>query len=240
VKLAPDHESLTALLDGRQVPYRLVRVQRRSIGFVIDDSGLTVRAPARVSRRAIAEALAEKSGWILRTLDKWARRERASLPREEWRDGGSVLYRGELLTLIVEQARQNRVEHDFFSLRVRLRETGGDHVAHAVQRWLEMQARSVLRERLDQYSSALELPPPVAKFTRARTQWGSCNAQGAIRLHWRLIQLPAALADYIVAHEVAHRIELNHSARFWATVEQVFPAWRQARKELEAYGELLG
>ena len=105
---------------------------------------------------------------------------------------------------------------------------------------MEGQARLVFRDRLDFYSAKLGLAPPVAKFTRARTQWGSCNEQGVIRLHWRLIQLPPALSDYVVAHEVAHRIELNHSSRFWAAVERLFPNCKLARRELERYGELLG
>jgi hypothetical protein len=236
----PEQEALSLILNGQPVAYRLVRVRRRTIGFVIDDDGLTVRAPPRASRRDITAALNEKSGWILRTLAKWERREKPMIPVEDWRDGGSVLYRGVELPLRVERARQNRVDHDLFALHLRLREPEGAHVTAAVQRWLEAQARVVYRERLDAYSARLGLPPCVAKFTRARTQWGSCNAKGEIRLHWRLIQLPPALADYVVAHEVAHRVELNHSPRFWATVARVFPEWKNARRELERYGGLLG
>ena len=61
------------------------------------------------------------------------------------------------------------------------------------------------------------------KLSNARSEWGSCDQQGVIRLNWRLIQLPPELALYVVAHEVAHLIELNHSARFWTLVEGLFP-----------------
>jgi hypothetical protein len=232
-------EQLTAELNGAPVPYRVVRVRRRTIGLVIDDDGLSVRAPPRASRRDIGAALLEHADWIIRTLAKWARRERPSQMPQEWRDGATVLYRGDALPMVVEIARQARVEQDLFALRVRVRSLAPEHIATAVERWLQLRAREVFRERLDYYSTLLGLPPPTAKFTRARTQWGSCNANGVIRLHWRLIQLPPALSDYVVAHEVAHRIELNHSLRFWTIVERIYPGCKRARSALARHGGLL-
>ena len=68
---------------------------------------------------------------------------------------------------------------------------------------------------------------------------GSCNQRGEIRLNWRLVQLPEALADYVVAHEVAHLIELNHSARFWSVVERLLPGHASRRRALEDWTALL-
>ena len=64
-----------------------------------------------------------------------------------------------------------------------------------------------------------------------RAQRPASRASG-IRLHWRLVHLPPALIDYVVAHEVAHLLEMNHSPRFWAVVERLYPDWRVARREL--------
>jgi predicted metal-dependent hydrolase len=229
---------LTVMLNGTEVSYRLVRVRRRTIGMVIDDDGLTVRAPPRASKRDIAQALADHADWIIRTLVKWAKREKRP-PPQEWRDGASVLYRGEPLLLLVQAGRQTRTEHDLFALHVRLRSVGPEEIAAAVERWLQLRAREIFRERLDFYSGLLGLAPPIFKLTRARTQWGSCNAKGVIRLNWRLIHLPPALANYVIAHEIAHRVELNHSPRFWATVERISPDCKQARRELDRHGGLL-
>ena len=80
--------------------------------------------------------------------------------------------------------------------------------------------------------------PPV-RLSNARSEWGSCNHKGEIRLNWRLIQLPPVLADYVVAHEVAHLVELNHSRRFWALVESLLPGHDTHRKELEDWTALL-
>src|ERR671925_1173440 len=115
MKTAAKSQALSAVLAGQPVPYRLVRVRRRTIGFVVDDEGLTVRAPLRISRRDIESAVAEKSDWILRTLRKWSQRERL-LPVEGWHDGASILFRGERLQLLIEEARQARVERELFAL----------------------------------------------------------------------------------------------------------------------------
>ena len=68
---------------------------------------------------------------------------------------------------------------------------------------------------------------------------GKLQPQGEIRLNWRLIQLPPALADYVVAHEVAHLVELNHSPRFWALVEALMPGHAALRRELDDWTALL-
>ena len=60
-----------------------------------------------------------------------------------------------------------------------------------------------------------------------------CTEDGAIRLSWRLVHLEPELADYVVAHEVAHLVEMNHSRRFWTLVERLYPDWREARERLE-------
>ena len=138
-------DQLTVELNGAPVRYRLVRVRRRTIGLVIDDDGLSVRAPPRASRRDIGAALAEHADWIMRTLAKWARRERPLQTAQEWRDGATVLYRGEPLPMAVEIARQARVEQDLFALRVRVRSIAPEQIATAVERWLQLRARQVFR-----------------------------------------------------------------------------------------------
>jgi predicted metal-dependent hydrolase len=76
-------------------------------------------------------------------------------------------------------------------------------------------------------------------LSHARTQWGVCTAEGAIRLSWRLVHIDPGLADYVVAHEVAHLVELNHSRRFWDVVAGLYPGWYQARERLELAGASL-
>ena len=73
-----------------------------------------------------------------------------------------------------------------------------------------------------------------------RSRWGSCTAAGVISLNWRLILTPELVRDYIIHHELMHLREMNHSARFWACVEEVFPAWREAEAWIKRNGGYAG
>ena len=71
-----------------------------------------------------------------------------------------------------------------------------------------------------------------------RSRWGSCSPTGRISLNWRLVQLPAEVADYVLLHELAHLTHLNHSARFWREVERICPWHREARAWLRGNARL--
>lgn len=64
------------------------------------------------------------------------------------------------------------------------------------------------------------------------SRWGSCSAEGALSLNWRLVLLPPAVHDHVILHELAHRVHMNHSDRFWAQLESWDPDWRRHDREL--------
>jgi predicted metal-dependent hydrolase len=73
-------------------------------------------------------------------------------------------------------------------------------------------------------------------MSSATTQWGSCTARGVVRLNWQLVKMPLHLIDYVVVHELAHLVEMNHSPAFWRVVESACPDYKQCRVELRGYG----
>jgi predicted metal-dependent hydrolase len=105
--------------------------------------------------------------------------------------------------------------------------------------WLKTQALEALAPRAGHYAARLDIAPPRVALSSARRQWGVCTESGSIRLSWRLVHLQPALADYVVAHEVAHLVELNHSRRFWSLLARLYPEWREARERLELVGASL-
>ena len=73
-----------------------------------------------------------------------------------------------------------------------------------------------------------------------RSRWGSCSTAGTLSFNWRLVLAPAGVLDYVVAHEVCHLRECNHSHRFWALLEAIRPGYREHRDWLGRHGwELL-
>ena len=218
------------VLVGESVDYRLYRARRRTIGMSVDLDGLTVRAPKWVTIREIEEALYERAAWIVRTLAEWRSRQRDVLP-SVWRTGAPILYLGKELKLALFRSRATLVRPDMFDLTV-MHPTAHDEraVADTVARWLRDEAAQRILPRVGAFARSLTHAPPPVRLSNARSEWGSCNHKGEIRLNWRLIQLPPALADYVVAHEVAHLVELNHSRRFWALVEMLLPGHDARRR----------
>jgi predicted metal-dependent hydrolase len=225
-------------LAGEHVDYRLIRVRRSTIGMQIDLSGLTVRASRWVSVREIEEALTERATWIVRTLAEWKSRRRDVLP-SQWKNGARILFRGRELALCLHAAPTISVAADLFHLTIRHPSPDDEPaIARSVGHWLKDEALATVAPRVAEYAARLRRSPRTV-LSNARSEWGSCTHEGVIRLNWRLVQLPPQLADYVVAHEVAHLVELNHGARFWALVETLFPGHKHARRALGDWTALL-
>lgn len=220
-----------ALLAGRAVEFRFERRRRRTIGIRVSEHGLSVAAPLRAPWREVEGFLREKARWILAKLDQ---RAAAGKPRTIFGESGETLpVHGRQVVLIVSSAKRS-VELRGADLHISVPEL---HRRGAVRdlllHWLKSRALDALAPRVAHYAARVSLPPPPLKLSSARSQWGVCTASGRLRLSWRLVHLDPELADYVVAHEVAHLVELNHSARFWALVEWLYPHWREARERIE-------
>ena len=220
-------------LGGRSVEYRFARRRRRTLGLSVDAQGLKVAAPLRAPWREIEGFLREKRSWILAKLDEWSRVPKP--PLLLGMSGESLPLFGELHVLEVrEGARKVQREPGRLIIcapRWRALET--------LVRWLKLRALEALEPRAAHFAARLGLAAPPIRLSNARTQWGVCAESGSIRLSWRLVHIAPALADYVVAHEVAHLVELNHSRRFWALVSDLYPGWRAAREHLEHAGASL-
>ncbi|HVN33791.1 MAG TPA: SprT family zinc-dependent metalloprotease [Casimicrobiaceae bacterium] len=227
------------VLAGRRVDYRLIRARRKSIGMEVGLSGLTVRAPRWVPVREIEVALSERDEWVVRSLIEWRARRRDVLPRA-WKTGAPIVYLGRELRLAVHPARTREIFVDLLNLSV-LHPAAHDErqVATFVGHWLRDEASLMLAPWVADLAAKITTNTPTFKLSNARSEWGSCNEHGVIRLNWRLVQLPSQLARYVVAHEVAHLVELNHSPRFWGLVEKLFPGHAEARATLDDWTALL-
>lgn len=219
-----------AALAGRLVPYRFERRRRRTIGITVDERGLAVAAPLRAPWREIARFLEEKARWIVARLDEWATAGRP--PPLHGASGERLPLFGSDLVLEVSEG-PLAVQRDAGRLRLVLPEPHRRGAVRALLvAWLKPLALAALAPRAAHFAARVGLVAPPIALSNARTQWGVCMESGRIRLSWRLVHLDPALADYVVAHEVAHLVELNHSRRFWAVVEKLYPDWRAARRRI--------
>ncbi len=247
-------------LNGQCVAYALRRARRRSIGFVVGIEGLSVSAPRWVGIGEIESALQEKAGWIIRKLgEQHERHQRLQAAKIEWRDGTQIPYLGEILvirlgavataatgtgrsgpkaTLITPITLNTRADaqpgEPRHSLHIPLPpDATAEHIRAAVQAWLQVQARRIFEARCRHFAPLLGVAYTRLSLSSAQTRWGSASATGRIRLNWRLIHLALPSIDYVVAHELSHLREMNHSPRFWEIVRSVMPDYELVRGALK-------
>jgi predicted metal-dependent hydrolase len=225
------------------VAFELKRVRRRSIGMVVGQEGLSVRAPRWVGWGEIEQALQAKSRWICTKLaEQRARERRQEAARIEWCEGASVPLLGEQVILVLDDRQTGvRLNDDAQALPGVTRKTlhvglpqhaSTEQIRDVVTAWLQRHARQVFDDRVRHFANQLGVTVSRIRLSSARTRWGSASVDGSIRLHWRLIHFSPAIVDYVVAHELAHLREMNHSARFWDVVASVLPEYDHAREQL--------
>jgi predicted metal-dependent hydrolase len=222
-------------LGQHRIGYELKRARRRSNGFVVGPQGLRVSAPRWVPIPEIERALHHKGDWILRKLvEQRERQQRVQAARIEWVDGGRLPYLGQPLTLVVAPGERG-VAWDEATRQLRLPLPHGaaaEQIRDLTQAWLQARAREDFLPRCQRFAAQLGVAMTSLRLSSAQTRWGSASADGSIRLNWRLIHFAPAIIDYVVAHELAHLREMNHSPAFWDTVRSVLPDFERSREAL--------
>jgi predicted metal-dependent hydrolase len=223
-------------LVGKEISYTLKRSgYRRSISLRIDDRGLTVNAPLRASEKWLHSVLQDKAAWVVKQLDSWESRKAVPI---FWAEGARIPFRGEEFLLTLTPRSRGAVPQlhgEVLHVPVGV-EAEAAQIEKAVTLWYRDEALRVFGECVAHFAPLLQVSPREIKLTSARTQWGNCTVQGVVRLNWQLVKMPLHLIDYVVVHELAHLVEMNHSPAFWRVVESVCPDYKQCRTELRGYG----
>lgn len=113
------------------------------------------------------------------------------------------------------------------------------HVGRRLRDFLAREARRDLAEAIERYAPRLGQRPTRITLRDTRSRWGSCTARGELNFSWRLILAPPMVLDYLVAHEMAHLREMNHSDRFWVLLRDLCPDVDAAEAWLKRHGASL-
>lgn len=105
--------------------------------------------------------------------------------------------------------------------------------------WYKRAAAATLPGRVAHWAKIMKLAPRLVKISAGKRHWGLCNTKRDISLSYRLILVPAELADYVIIHELAHLTHMNHGKRFWALVEKYVPDYVTKRRTLNKLGGTL-
>jgi predicted metal-dependent hydrolase len=223
------------LPDGRTVPV-LVRHSGRArrLALRLDRSQQTVELvlPPGVTVGQAARFLESKRGWVIAQSSRLPQRTLLT-------EGASIPLLG--IPHRIAAAAPGRGGAGF-SIGPGVIEIGGrpEHLARRARAGLSRHALGLLRSKTGAAAARIGRTCPRVSVGDARSRWGSCAASGNIRYSWRLVFAPEAVMDYVVAHEVAHLLEMNHAPRFWAVVETLCPGHGVPRDWLKRHGaELL-
>lgn len=198
----------------------------------------TGRTRLTIPKRASAEkALRWAAG-----QQAWIEAQRALLPAPRpFADGASIPFGDTILTITWQEGASRVVRREGDALLLSgPRET----IARRVGAWLKREALRLLADDTAHYAARAGVMVPRVSIGDARGRWGSCSSAGAIRYSWRLVLAPEAVRRATAAHEVAHRVHMNHSPAFHALVAALYgrdPAperrWLKTRgAELHWYG----
>ena len=222
------HRAPAIVAGNRAFPVIIARHRRarRYLLRVTDDGGLRLTVPRGASIAAGLRFAQSQASWI---AGQWiALRERSC-----WAQGTPVWYRGEQVPLDIGGAGTIRIGDQVFA------PDPADEVRDAVHAGLRALAARELPARCLALAASCGWQPSRVSVRNQRSRWGSCSSKRAITLNWRLVQMPPAVADYVMLHELAHLPHPNHSHRFWRAVASVCPDWRASERWLRRHGREL-
>lgn len=197
-----------------EIPYRLIRSDRRTLSLTVESGGaLVARAPLRMPVGEIEAFIERKRAWIERKRAEAPPRPAPFAPQ----DGACLPWVGGELRLAF-CGLPLCVDFDGWLLAPR----DGDALAR-LRDWRKRRAAEVLTPRVHLWESRMGLRVQSIHYTSARRRWGSMSADGRLRLNAALMHCPMELSDYVIVHELAHRIHPDHSPAFHALVRATLP-----------------
>jgi predicted metal-dependent hydrolase len=227
----------TLLVSGRAFDVVIAR-HRRARRYVLrlaNASTLRLTIPRGASIAGGLRFAERQHAWIDREIGRQLDRAKP------WRDGTRLWFRGEQVALQVGPdgivCGTERVALSSRRRAGRPLDAGGGSLRTIVEAHLYDVARRELPARAAELAAEHGLAVARWSVRNQRSRWGACSPRRVISLNWRLLQMPASVADYIILHELAHLRQPNHSRRFWREVGAICPWWQDAERWLRRHGK---
>ena len=220
------------VIDGRKVPLKILRSARAGrISLRIDqqDGSVVLILPPHLSSRHGLDFARSKADWLATRL--------AALPTSLPFENGMEL---PMLGLSYRLRHDPSARRGVWASDGEIHVSGQkEHFARRLSDWLKRQASDEITARALPMAERTGKPLGTVRVKDTRSRWGSCNSRGDLAFSWRLIFAPANVLTYVVAHEVAHLSEMNHSAAFWRLVDSLVSDAETSRAWLKRHGAQL-
>jgi len=225
--------------EGQVIEYEVVHRPRvtRCIHLELAEHGrLQVVAPRRMSKRTIQFTMQEWAAYVKRFLAE-ARAQQKDTPVLRYVNREQHLYLGKKYPLQLRECagKDPRVRLAEGQIQVFAPQGDVETIRACLTGWYRQQAMRRFSERIEVFSRSapwLRGKTPVMRLRLMKRTWGTCSSKGVITLNPHLVKTPPACIDYVVAHEICHLKEHNHSRAFYALQDQLYPRWREAKAHL--------
>ena len=232
-------ESRAVRYGGTDVPYRLERRRRKTMAIsVLPDGSIEVVAPEIESIERIEAVLVRRMPWIRRQRAEFDRHQPPQ-PKRQYLSGETHWYRGRQYRLKIMLGLASKVQ--LTQGRILITTTAPrntERTRELLEEWRRQRARAVFAERLEKVLPRFHDPdivrPRSVTIRRLSKRWGSMTAGGGLILNLDLINAPTPSIDYVLVHELCHRLEHHHGRSFWELLERVMPDWLERKAKLEA------
>lgn len=194
----------------------------------VSDAGVRLTVPPRVSAARVDAFLRASAPWV---EDQRTRLAPAAAPLAP---GDRLAHLDDELVLVARGDGRGGVERRGGALLC-----PPDRIDERVEAWYRRETLRLAAERAAPLAERLGARVAGISVRDPRTRWGSCSSSGRLSFSWRLVLAPAAVLDYVVAHEVCHLVRADHSPAFWALLARMAPGHEPARAWLRDSGGLL-
>ena len=215
--------------DKSKIAYTLTRTRRKTVSIRVRDGEVFVTAPLGMAPSEVDGFVAAKEKWIREKTEiskaQAAQREAFRLEYE-----GTILYRGREYPITAAANGESGFDGEKFFMPPNLT---AEEIKEACISIYKALAARLLTERTAYFSERMGVTPTGVRINSAKYRWGSCSSKGRINFSWRLIMAEDEAIDYVIVHELAHMMEMNHSHRFWLVVEAVLPDYPRRIRYLD-------
>lgn len=213
----------------------IIRTDNKNLIITVKDADtLEVRAPKNLSKEAIEGFVRDKKRWIEKKAG-----EKEKIKNEF---GDIYAYRqfllfGKRFRIVKSNVTEATILEDMFVVPQKVTEIS--QLKEAMKKFVLEKAKNNLPAIMSQIGSKIGICPAGVRVKSLKSKWGSCDSNKMITFNSRLIQLEPKLIEYVVIHELCHVVELNHSEKFWKTLEQFIPDWSERRSSLKKFEFLI-
>lgn len=216
--------------------YEIKYSKRKTLNITVErDRKIIVRSPLDLSIEKIEEIVQSKKQWLKEKINHTQKYPVDTEPKE-FISGESLLFLGKNYQLLVVDEPIEGIE---FKQRFRISIQNQEKANELFKRWYMKQALIKIEPLAKMYAENLGVKFNEFKTSQMKYRWGSCTPSNNIIFNWRIIKAPMYVLEYLVAHELVHLMENNHTPRFWNVLSIQVPNYQRAKNWLKNNGHLL-